>query len=525
MRRTSLLALLLTLLLTLAACAAPASEPAGDTGAAADTAADSAVTIPSEPVYGGTLTVALDGEIDTIDPHVSVTIVGFQVYTQIFEGLVEATPTLDNVVPLLAESWEQTDDVTYVFTLRQGITFHDGSDFTAEDVVYSYDRVMSEDFGSPRRADLLPIESVTAVDDYTVEFKLTQPFAPFLTKLEVLRIVPADPENDPATNPIGTGPFAFVEWITGQRIELVKNENYWQEGRPYLDGVVFRPIAEPSTRVVELQTGSVDLLNSVPSKDVAALDTDPNIDVYRVMGVVRDHIGFNMENPLFADNPNLRKAIGWAINREAIVEAIMFGYAVPAQIAIPSTHWAYNPAVEGAFGYDLAKAKEYYDASDPKPESITVKVSPTYPDQVKMAELLQQDLAQIGLDLQIEQLEWSTWIQQVVSEGNYEVEIVLISGGNDPDDFFYQWHRTGEVFNIQRYSDPEMDQMLADARIATDQETRRDLYYQIQEKLIEDAPMIHIIYRESIIAATARLQDFTMTGRYDMNFRDVWLTE
>ena len=359
MRRTSLLALLLTLLLTLAACAAPASEPAGDTGAAADTAADSAVTIPSEPVYGGTLTVALDGEIDTIDPHVSVTIVGFQVYTQIFEGLVEATPTLDNVVPLLAESWEQTDDVTYVFTLRQGITFHDGSDFTAEDVVYSYDRVMSKDFGSPRRADLLPIESVTAVDDYTVEFKLTQPFAPFLTKLEVLRIVPADPENDPATNPIGTGPFAFVEWITGQRIELVKNENYWQEGRPYLDGVVFRPIAEPSTRVVELQTGSVDLLNSVPSKDVAALDTDPNIDVYRVMGVVRDHIGFNMESPIFADNPNLRKAIGWAINREAIVEAIMFGYAVPAQIAIPSTHWAYNPAVEGAFGYDLAKAKDY----------------------------------------------------------------------------------------------------------------------------------------------------------------------
>ncbi|MCB0112588.1 MAG: ABC transporter substrate-binding protein, partial [Caldilineaceae bacterium] len=425
MRRTILLALLLAALLALAACATPAAEPA-DTGAVGEAPAEAA---PSEPVNGGTLTVALDGEIDTIDPHVSVTIVGFQVYTQIFEGLVIVNPTLDGVEPLLAESWEQTDDVTYVFTLRQGVTFHDGSDFNAEDVVYSYDRVMDEDFGSPRRADLLPIESVTAVDDYTVEFKLKQPFAPFLTKLEVLRIVPADAENDPATNPVGTGPFKFVEWITGQRIELAKNENYWQEGRPYLDSVVFRPIPEPSTRVVELQTGSVDMLNSVPSKDVVALDEDPNIDVYRVMGVVRDHIGFNMDSPLIADNPNLRKAIGWAINRQAIVDAIMYGYAVPAQVAIPTSHWAYNPAVEGAFGYDLAKAKEYYDAADPKPESITVKVSPTYPDEVKMAELLQQDLAQIGLDLQIEQLEWSTWIQQVVSEGNFDVEIVLISGG------------------------------------------------------------------------------------------------
>jgi ABC-type transport system substrate-binding protein len=125
-------------------------------------------TGPSEPTYGGTLTVALDGEIDTIDPHKSVTIVGFQVYTQIFEGLVHATATLDDVYPLLAESWEQTDDVTYLFTLRQGVTFHNGKGFTAEDVIYSYNRIMDEAYGSARRADLLPIESLEAVDDHTV---------------------------------------------------------------------------------------------------------------------------------------------------------------------------------------------------------------------------------------------------------------------------------------------------------------------------------------------------------------------
>ena len=152
-----------------------------------------------------------------------------------------------------------------------------------------------------------------------------------------------------------------------------------------------------------------------------------------------------------------------------------------------------------------------------------MKVSPTYPNQIKMAELLQQDLAELGIDLEIVQLEWSTWIQEVVSDGNYEVEIVLISGGSDPDDFFYQWHHTGEVFNIWRYSDPDMDAMLDSARTATDQDERRDLYYQIQEKLIEDVPLAHIIYREAVAAGRAEVMDFVMTGRTDMDFREVWL--
>ncbi len=519
-RRVTALVWILVFVLVLAACAAPAPGTTGAPPAAGQAGAPAEETGPKR---GGTLTVALDGEIDTIDPHRSVTIVGFQVYTQIFEGLVTLNPTLDDVVPLLAESWEQPDDTTYVFKLRQGVQFHNGKPFTAEDVIYSFNRIMDEEFGSPRRADFLPVDTVEALDDYTVRFTLKQPFAPFLSKLETLRVVPNDPSIDIAQNPIGTGPFQFVEWISGQRITLARNENYWQEGLPYLDEVVFRPIPEPSTRVVELQTGGVELLNAVPLKDVATLEEDPNVQVFRVMGVVRDHLGFNMENPIFKDNVNLRKAIAWAIDRETIARDIMFGLAKPAQVAIPTTHWAYNPAVEGAYGYDLEKARQFYEMADPKPTTLEVKVSPTYPDEIKMAELLQQSLAQIGIDLNIVQLEWSTWIQQVVSEGDYEMEIVLISGGSDPDDFFYQWHRTGEVFNIWRYSDPEMDRLLEEARATTDQAKRKELYYRIQEKLIEDVPLTHIVYRESVMAASADLQDFVMTGRYDMDFRSVWL--
>ncbi|MBV7327748.1 hypothetical protein KFU94_05705 [Chloroflexi bacterium TSY] len=515
MQRKPFLSIVILLSLVMAACAAPVSTGAGDT-ASGDMAS-------SEPQSGGTLTVALNGEIDTIDPHLSVTIVGFQVYPMIFEGLVKLNAAMDDVEPLLAESWEQPDDVTYVFKLREGITFHDGSEFTAEDVVFTYDRVMDEDFGSSRRPDFLPIESVEAIDDYTVQFTMSAPFAPFLTKLENLRIVPNDAEIDHALTPVGTGPFTFVEWISGQSITLAKNPDYWQEGLPYLDELVYRPIPEPSTRVVELQTGNVDLLNEVPQKDVASLEEDGNVQVFRVMGVVRDHVGFNMESEIFKDNPNLRKAIGWAIDRQTIADAIMFGLAIPSQVAIPTNHWGFNPAVEGSFGYDIEKAQELLDQADPVPESIAVKVSPTYPNQIKMAELMQQDLAKLGIELEIVQLEWSNWIQEVVTDGNYDMEIVLISGGSDPDDFFYQWHHTGEVFNIWRYSDPDMDALLEEGRSTTDQAARQETYHAVQEKLIEDAPLIHIIYRESAMAASAALQNFTMTGRYDMDFREVWV--
>lgn len=503
-----------SLLLLLAACA-PAAQDAGTQGGDQASA--------GVPKPGGTLTVVLDGEIDTIDPHKSVTIVGAQVWPNIFESLVKQTANLDAVEPLLAASWEQPDDVTYIFKLNQGVKFHNGKDFKAEDVKYSFDRVMDEATGASRRPDFLPVQSVEILDDYTVKFTLSTPYGPFLSKLENLAIMPSNQTTDPAQDPIGTGPFKFKEWITGQSITLDKNTEYWQAGLPYLDSVVYRPIAEPSTRIVELQTGNVDVLNAVPAKDVATLESDANVVIHRNAGVTRDHLGFNMASPMFKDNPNLRKAIAWAIDRQTIADSILYGLASPAQVAIPTSHWAYNPAVEGAYGFDLEKAKEYYAMADPKPTEIVVKVSPTYPDQPKMAELMQPALKEIGIDLKIEQLEWSTWIDTVVVQGDYDMEIVLISGGSDPDDFFYQWHHTGEVFNLWRYSDPDMDAMLEAGRTTVDQDARKEIYYNIQDKLIEDVPLAHIIYRDQVMATNAAVQNFPMRLDSVLRFNETWL--
>jgi peptide/nickel transport system substrate-binding protein len=473
---------------------------------------------------GGTLTVGLDGEIDTIDPLKSVTIVGFQVYTQMYEGLVAANAALDGVVPRLAETWDVSQDgLTYTFNLRQGVKFHNGKDFKAEDVKFTFDKIMDKDFGSPRRPNFTAIDHLNVVDDYTVQFVLAHPYAPILTQLETMYIEPNSADIDFSKTPVGTGPFTFVEWVSGQDITVAKNPNYWQAGQPYLDSVVFRPIVEPSTRVVDLQSGNVDLLNAVPLKDVGTLQKDSSVQVWSVAGVVRDHVGFNMTRAPFKDNPNLRKAIAWAVDRQTIADQLLYGLGKPAQIPVPETNWAFTTDLNNPAGYDLAKAKAFYAQANPKPTSVTVKVSPTYPDEVKMAELMQQSLAQIGLDLQIQQLEWSTWIKDVVSNGDYEMEIVLISGGIDPDDFYYQWLHSGEVFNIVKYSDPPMDQLLDQARSTIDQTQRKALYTQIANNMLDNVPWSHIIYRQSVMAGSATLKDFVMTGRYDMNFRSVWL--
>jgi len=473
---------------------------------------------------GGTLTVGLDGEIDTIDPLKSVTIVGGQVWTQMYEGLVLANTTLDGVVPLLADSWDiSADGLTYTFHLHPGVRFHNGQAFTAGDVQYTFNKVMDPNFGSPLRPNFTSVDHLSVIDDMTVQFVLTQPYAPFLSKLETLRIEPNSTDIDFSTTPVGTGPFKFVEWVSGDHITLAKNPDYWQSGEPYLDSVIFRPIPEPSTRVVDLQTGNVDLLNSVQFQDISTLKSDGSLQVWSVPGVVRDHVGFNNSKPPFQNNPNLRRAIAWAVDRQTIADQLLYGYGKPAQIPVPETNWAFTTELNNPAGYDLAKAKSYYDQANPKPTQITVKVSPTYPDEVKMAELMQQSLSQIGIDLQIQQLEWSTWIKDVVSDGNYEMEIVLISGGIDPDDFYYQWLHSGEVFNLVRYSDPQMDQMLEQARSTLDQNTRKGMYNAIANKMLDDVPWSHIVYRQSVIAGSSALMDFVMTGRYDMNFRTVWL--
>jgi peptide/nickel transport system substrate-binding protein len=550
-RLTALLVVLMSALLFVAACA-QAGQPAvsesaaetetdtGDTASAEVAAQDKAEEAPSEaeaeaepeqtgegePQYGGILRTALHGEIDTIDPHQSVTIVGFQVYENIVESLVTPNAALDTMEPELATDWTVSDDgLTYTFHLREGVKFHNGKDFTADDVIFSFNRIVDPDFPGADASSLSMVDSVEAPDDHTVVFHLQFPFSAFLTKLEQLWVLPNDPNIDFEQELVGTGPFKFVEWVSGDHITLERFEDYWEEGKPYLDQVIYRPVPEDATKLVELQTGGLNFISNVPYKDVAELENNPDITVYRTLGVVRDHLGFNVTQPPF-DNPKVRQAMGYLIDREAIAEAILEGYALPANIAIPKMHWAFNSNVENAYTFDPEKARQLLEeAGYPDGFKATIKVSPTYPLEIKMAELIAEAAREIGVEFDIVQLEWSTWIDEVVSKGDYEAEIVLISGGIDPDDFFYQWHHSDEIFNLWRYSTPELDALLDAGRQAQDQAERKKIYDQIQDVLIEEAPMVHIIYRESVMASDKEVKGFVMTGREDMTWKHVWIDQ
>ncbi len=520
---TSLLIVVMSVILFVAACSSGTPPPT-------DTLSEPVVepTKDASPKSGGTLTVGISTEVAILDPHKSPTLTDLQVYQNVVEPLVSFDPQLNELHPTLATDWTISDDgKSYTFNLREGVKFHNGKDFTADDVIYTYNRFVDPESPSPYANGLASVNSVEKVDDYTVVFNLDFSFAAFLSKLELMFILPADPEGeiDYAQTIVGTGPFEFTEWVTGDHVTLTKFDGYWEEGIPYLDQVIYKPIEEESTRLVELQTGGVNFAAQIAYKDVAKVEADESLTVYRGLGLARDHFGFNVNVEPY-DNVKVRQAMGYLIDREGIAAAVFEGYAEPAYTNIPKTHWAFDPFIEGAYSYDLEKARQLLEeAGYGDGFKSTIKVTPAYPLTVKIAELIAEAAAEVNVEFEIIQLDFATWIDDVATTGDYEAEVLLTLGGTDPDDFFYMWHHSGEYFNIWRYSTDELDALLEEGRGTVDQEERKKIYYEVQELLVEQAPVHHLMYRESVMASDVKVQNFELYAREDLILKYVWIDE
>ncbi len=524
----SLLIVVLSVVLFVVACASETGEPS-PTDTSSESAAEATVeVVDASPKSGGTLTVGISTEVAILDPHKSPTLADHQVYQNVVERLVAFDPDFTQLNPELATDWTISDDgLSYTFTLREGVKFHNGKDFTADDVIYSYNRFMNPESPSPYANGLAGVNSLEKVDDHTIVFNLDFPFAAFLSKLEFMWILPADPEGeiDYAQTIVGTGPFEFTEWVTGDHVTLAKFDGYWEEGLPYLDEVIYKPIEEEATRLVELQTGGVNFVASVAFKDVAKLENDEAITVYRTLGLARDHFGFNVNVEPF-DNVKVRQAMGYLIDREGIAAAVFEGYAVPAYTNIPKTNWGFNPAIEGAYSYDLEKARQLLEeAGYGDGFKSSIKVTPAYPLTIKIAELIAEAAAEVNVEFEIVQLDFATWIDDVATNDNYEAEVLLTLGGTDPDDFFYQWHHSGEYFNIWRFNSDELDALVEKGRETSDQDERQKIYYEVQELLVEQAPVHHMVYRESVMASDVIVKGFDMYAREDLVLKYVWIDE
>jgi len=528
-----------TVLSLLAACGpAPTPQATQEMPEATPTVEQEAqiTPTPTGPRQGGTLVVPLTADVNfnsilATGPNDSY------IQATIFNGLVRADKETMEPSPDLAESWEVSEDgLTWTFHLRKDVKWHDGEPFTAEDVKFHYDQgLFDEDVNSQIRSALSDVIAVEVVDEHTVQFILKAPWVAFLSALaEYQFIVPKHILEGQDLNTydefnklhaVGTGPFKLEEVAPGDHYTVVANEDYFG-GRPYLDSIVFKVIPDPNVRVAQLKTGEVDLAVITPA-NLAALASEHDIlmdyvDKLQFYGVYLN----NARSPF--DDPRVRQAMIYGLDRQAIIDAVSGGTWIIATGPIhPRVAWAYNADVP-VIPYDPEKAKEllaeagWNDSDgdgildkDDQPCAFTLTVD-NDPVRNQSAVIAQQYYKALGMDVELEVLEWGTLLSERYFSRNYDSLVIYATMSADPDQRVY--FATDAPDNRWNYSNPEVDQLLEEGARESDTTKRQEVYYRYQEIMaFEDPPMVFLFYPKEIRAYTE-----TLTGLPDLAYLHSW---
>ena len=522
---TAAMTSLLALSMVLAGCSSsqPAQQPS-DQGQAQQQ------TPPAEPAKNEPKQLIIGRGADTksLDPIRETDGETFRVTENIYETLVSYEDTNTTVIPGLAESWEISEDgLTYTFKLRQGVKFHDGTDFNAEAVKFNFDRWMDKSNkyhdpeGFPYYNDMFGgykgdpdhvIKEIKVVDAHTIQFVLNRTQAPFLANLGMSPFAIASPKaiegGKLGDEPVGTGPFKFAGWKRNDIITLEKNPDYWNKGYPKLDKVIFKVIPENTARLTALTSGEIDLMDGLNPDDAEAVKENKDLQLLLRPSMNVGYLAFNTEKKPF-DNPKVRQAISHAINKPEMVKAFYSGLGEPATNPMPPSLWGYNDQIKDR-EYNLDQAKKLLaEAGYPngfKVQFMAMPVPRPYiPDGKKMAEAIKQDLKKIGIETEIVTMEWATYLEKT-RLGEYEMCLLGWNGDNgDPDNFLYTLldKNTINGNNIPRYSNEEVHQLLLKAQSTSDQKERETLYKKAQELIFNDAPLVPIAHSTPPIAAKA----------------------
>lgn len=479
-----------------------------------------------EPVRGGTLTVALDSDIIGIDPHGASAGVDRNVYTTVYNGLVVPDEDL-NITPDLAESWDVSDDGTvYTFYLRDGIRFHDGTTCDAEAVKWNFDWILDEANASPRRSELSNIDRVTVEDPITVRIELKTPFAPFLSIISdragyiVSPTARQEYGEDFIRNPVGSGPFRFVEWVQDDHATFTRFEDYWEEDLPYLDEIRYRPIPDATVALTELRTGNIDFLFSVDPKDIESIESADNLNYLEGSGVGYQGLWVNTATGPLA-NQDLREAVSLAIDREALLIA---AYRNVGQIAggpIPPSSWAFDPEYP-VVQRDLERAREKLaEGGEPDGFSMVIKVANT-PEGQLITQVMQASLSEVGIQAEIQTLEFGALLE-AGAQGDFDALSLGWSGRIDPDGNIQPIFESGAAFNYGRYENPEVDELIQEGRVEQDRERRAEIYQEIQDILNADVAYIFTYFPPASFAVADYVEGFTATPDALMRFKKTWL--
>lgn len=515
--------LLLIAALLLAGCGSTQTGQNTPNQAGAPSQPQAQPAAPTETKSGNqTLIVGRGGDSVTLDPIVATDGESFKVTKNIYDTLVKYEDTNTNVIPGLADSWDiSKDGLTYTFKLHQGIKFHDGTDFNADAVVFNFERWMdksnpyhnkegftyySDMFNGYKGDKNHVIKEVKAADPYTVVFTLNQPTSPFLNNLGMPAFAIASPEaikkygDKYNENPVGTGPFIFKEWKRSDTITLEKNPNYWQQGLPKLDKVVFKVIPENSARLTALTSGEIDVMDGLNPDDAKTVEENQELQLLERPSMNVGYFTFHFKKKPF-DNLKVREAIAHAVNKPAIVQAFYAGRAIPAVNDMPPSVWGYNDQIKDR-PYDLEKAKQLLaEAGYPKGFSTTLWAMPVprpyMPEGQKIAEALQQDLKKIGIDAKIVSMEWATYLDKV-KKGEQDMYLLGWTGDNgDPDNFLNVLFNPS---NRSRYDNKEVQDLLVKAQSEVDKAKRIEMYKKAQEMLFNDVAMIPLAHSTPLLA-------------------------
>ncbi len=480
------------------------------------------------PEYGDAIVVGSIGDASTLVPIVASDSASHDIIGLIFNGLLKYDKNL-KLTGDLAESWEVSEDkLTITFHLRKGVKWQDGKPLTARDALFTYQKLVDPQVKTPYSSDFLLVKEAKVLDDYTFQVTYSEPFSPGLASWTMWimpeHLLKGEDLNRTSfsRNPIGTGPFVFLSWKTGERIELKANPHYF-EGRPYLDRYIYRIIPDQATMFMELRAGGIDEMGLTPFQ-FKFQTTSPffkkNFQKFRYPSFGYTYLGYNLKHPLFKEK-KVRQALTMAIDREAIIEGVLLGLGRVATGPFVPSSWAYNPEVK-PLPYNPDKSKEILNSlgwqdhdgdgildKEGIPFAFTIVTNQGNVQRKKCAEIIQENLKKIGIKVEIRIVEWATFLSEFVDKKKFEA-VILGWGGlaGDPDPYAI-WHssRTKEgEFNFISYKNEEVDRLLEKARRTFDIEERKKCYYRIHQLIHEDQPYTFLYVPDALVILHKRFR-------------------
>ena len=479
------------------------------------------------PTYGDAIVVGSIGDARNLVPILASDSASGNIVGLVFNGLVKYNKDIE-LVGDLAESWEVSEDgLIITFFLRKGVRWHDGEPFTSRDVLFTYQKLIDPEVPTPYSGDFERIERLEIPDDHTVRVIYKEPFSPGLSSWGMAIMPQHLLEKEDLSNtkfsrhPVGTGPYRFREWITGDRIILAANEDYF-EGRPYIDRYIYRIIPDQATMFLELKSEGIDEAGLTPIQYARQTNTNyfkKNFNKFRYPSFGYTYLGYNLLDPRFKDK-RVRQAISYAIDKEEIIDGVLLGLGRIGTGPFPPESWAYNSQVE-RYPYNPEKAKEllaqaeWIDSDgdgwldkEGRIFEFTILINQGNEARRKTAEIIQRRLREVGIRVKIRVVEWTAFINEFVDKKRFETIILGWSLSRDPDSYDI-WHssktKEGE-FNFISYKNEELDRLLLEGRRTFDRDKRKRIYHRFHEILAEEQPCTFLYVPDALPMVHARFK-------------------